>query len=105
MCLSAATINGNVGSKSAGAYALGRTLNSDGSMPVNYIGRADADVNARLQQHAVEGKYKYFAFIYCAGASAAYQRECELYHLFGNLDNVNHPGKVNSWDKCPKCGA
>ena len=64
--------------KSAGAYALGRTLNADGYMLVDYVGRADYDVNGRLKQHASEGKYKYFAFIYCEGVTAAHAKECEL---------------------------
>jgi hypothetical protein len=90
---------------SAGAYALGKTLHTDGSMPVSYVGRSDDDLCARLLQHAGENKYSYFAFIHCANAVAAYQKECELYHTFANLDNKVHPAKPNTSCKCLKCGA
>lgn len=93
-----------VSKTSAGSYALGHSLNGDGSMPVSYVGRADYDLKVRLKQHANERKYKYFAFAYCPGVLAAYQNECELFHAFGKLDNQLHPAKPWSSCTCPKCG-
>jgi len=90
--------------RSGGAYALGIELLPNGEIPVKYVGRADHDLNNRLKEHASEGRYKYFAFIYCASVVAAYEKECELYHNFGNLDNAVHPIKPNPSCKCPHCG-
>jgi hypothetical protein len=92
-------------SRSGGAYALGVSLLPNGEMPVKYVGRSDYDLNSRLKQHASEGRYKYFVFIYCAGVGAAYEKECQLFHTFGNLDNAVHPHKPNASCKCPYCGA
>jgi hypothetical protein len=39
--LSATTVDAKVTKKSAGAYALGDSLDADGAMPVKYVGRAD----------------------------------------------------------------
>jgi hypothetical protein len=89
---------------SGGAYALGITLLPNGEIPIKYVGRADYDLNNRLKQHASEGRYKYFAFIYCGSVIAAYDKDCELYHTFGNLDNTVHPAKPNASCKCPQCG-
>lgn len=103
--LNSTTIDLRVTRTSAGAYALGTTLNADSAMPVKYVGRADSDVNVRLKQHASDGKYKFFAYIYCSGITAAYEKECELYHTFGNLDNFLHPAKPYPSSRCPKCQA
>lgn len=102
--LDSSTIDQKV-SHSGGAYALGVSLQTDGGMPVKYVGRSDSDLNSRLKQHASEGQYSYFAFTHRTGAIAAYEKECELYHTFGPLDNVVHPHKPNASCKCPHCGA
>lgn len=103
--LTASEVNRVVTKKSAGGYALGRKLNANGAMPVDYVGRADYDVNDRLQDHVSEGIYNYFAFVYCAGVEAAYHKECELYHGFNPPDNKVHPAKPWATLKCRICGA
>ncbi|SRR5271166_4053881 len=96
---------------SAGVYGLGRSLNADRSIPIRYVGRADEDVKDRLQKHASEQKYRYFAFAYFPSAYLAYRTECELYHQLGgpggHLDNRVHPAApAGSNLSCPmRCGS
>lgn len=89
--------------KSPGVYALDRTTSP--GFKVNYIGRADDDVARRLKQWAAEGYYKYFQFEYYSTAKAAFERECHLYHIHPNLDNVIHPARPeNTSYSCPVVG-
>lgn len=88
---------------SAGNYALG--YEKEGTFYVNYVGRADSDVNGRLKKWV--DSYKKFKFSYATSPKAAFEKECENYHDFGeskSLDNKIHPDRPNgaSW-KCPKC--
>jgi len=85
-------VDRQVTKKSAGNYALGRS-NDEGTFIVNYVGRADNDVNARIKDHVGE-KYTKFKFSYADSAKAAFQKECHNYHGFGEskrLDNKVHP--------------
>jgi len=91
---------------SAGNYALG-FKNDEGTFIVNYVGRADSDVNKRLKDHIGEN-YKLFKYSYATSPKAAFEKECENYHDFGgsdSLDNKIHPDRPsNSKDwSCPKC--
>jgi hypothetical protein len=72
-CLDSSTVE-NCVAECAGAYALG-SLDDNGTMVVKYIGRADDNVKARLKAHAVEGRFRYFAFTYSTGANPAYEKE------------------------------
>jgi len=88
---------------SAGNYALGYV--KDNSFYVKYVGRADSDVNDRLKKWV--GYYDCFKFSYASSPKAAFEKECENYHDFGetkSLDNKIHPDRPDgaSW-KCPKC--
>lgn len=98
------TINKEVTRTSAGNYALGYI--EDNRFIVQYVGRADSDVAARLKQHIGEN-YKRFKFSYATSPKAAFEKECENYHDFGEkgtLDNKIHPDRPkNSGWKCPKC--
>lgn len=90
---------------SAGNYALGY-VNDENTFIVQYVGRADIDVNARLKQHAGE-PYKRFKFSYASSPKVAFEKECRNYHDFGEskkLRNKIHPDrpKNSSW-KCPCC--
>lgn len=98
-------IDEEVAQTSAGNYALGY-VNDEGTFIVQYVGRADSDINARLKQHIGE-KYKRFKFSYATSPKAAFEKECHNYHDFGGrekLDNEIHPDrpKNSSW-KCPCC--
>lgn len=79
---------------SPGNYALGYT-NDENTFIVQYVGRADSNVNARLKQHIGE-KYASFKFSYATSPKAAYEKECQNYHDFGGpkgkLKNKIHPG-------------
>ena len=97
-------VNNAVSKTSAGNYALGY-VNEGGTFIVQYVGRADSDVNERL--HDWEGKYKKFKYSYASSPKAAFEKECTNYHDFGakhKLANSNHPGRPDKsgW-KCPKC--
>jgi len=90
---------------SAGNYALGYV--KEKVFYVKYVGRADSDVNGRLKKWV--GSYKKFKFSYATSPKAAFEKECENYHDFGetkSLDNKIHPDRPDgaSW-KCPKCDA
>ena len=90
---------------SAGNYALGY-VNDENAFIVQYVGRADIDVNTRLKQHVGE-PYKRFKFSYASSPKAAFEKECRNYHDFGEskkLKNKIHPDRPqnSSW-KCPCC--
>lgn len=90
---------------SAGNYALGY-VNESNIFIVQYVGRADYDLAARLKQHVGE-KYKSFKYSYATSPKAAFEKECSNYHDFGeskSLDNKIHPDRpANSGWKCPCC--
>ena len=86
-----------------GAYALGRT-GQDDTFYISYVGRSDTDLNARLKQWA--GKYSKFKYGFLDSPKAAFEKECYLFHTFGEtkLDNDVHPARPqgSGW-KCPHC--
>ena len=87
-----------------GVYVLDKS--AGGAFQVNYVGRADEDLNKRLKDWV--GKYRFFKFDYATSPKDAYEKECELWHDFGGpkgkLDNKIHPDCPNgaNW-KCPRC--
>ena len=88
---------------SPGAFILG---NGDAAkMVVRYIGRSDHDVASRLKDFL--GFYSWFEFGYFETAKAAFEKECQLYHEFGDvtLENKLHPSRraFSGW-RCPRCG-
>ena len=103
---SATKIDEEVTKKAAGNYALGYK-NEESVFIVKYVGRADSDLNKRLKDHIGEN-YKYFKYSYATSPKAAFEKECENYHDFGEnkkLDNEIHPDRPsNSKDwSCPRC--
>ncbi len=105
--LSQAGIDAAVTQTSPGAYALGQA-GAHGTFLISYVGRADDDLNARLKNHI--GKHPSFKAGFFPSAKAAFDKECELYHMFGGptggLDNKIHPDRPKgSYAKCPVCGA
>ena len=92
---------------SPGAYALGRYDSEEKTFYISYVGRSDNDINDRLKKHATEGKYSRFKFDYYDSPKAAFEKECNLYHDFGEkekLDNKKHPQRPDdsTWE-CPRC--
>lgn len=103
--LSTGKISEVVTRTSPGNYALGY-VNSENTFVVNYVGRSDNDVAARLKTHVGE-KYKHFKYSYASSPKAAFEKECQNYHDFGGsnaLDNSIHPDRPAwaSW-KCLCC--
>ena len=98
------TIEKVVTKKSAGAYALGYM--KDSTFIVNYVGRSDDDINGRLKKWVGHNKYTHFKFKYYDSAKAAFDKECNLYHDWKNLDNKQHPDRTENknW-QCPRCDA
>lgn len=92
---------------SAGAYALGHTRSTDNMFIIEYVGRSDDDVRARLLTWAPT-KYHQFKYEYYTSSLAAYRKECDLFHDFGglSLDNDVHPARpANTNLRCARCGA
>jgi hypothetical protein len=103
--LDLSTVNSQVTKTSPGNYALG--YSKDKTFYVQYVGRADVNVNARINQHVGKG-YQLFMFSYATSPKAAFEKECHNYHDFGGPDgmlkNKYHPDRpVNSGWKCPVC--
>lgn len=101
--LNNASIDREVSRTSAGAYALGQN-NSAGTYYIDYVGRSDVDINARLKQHV--GNYRQFKYEYYSSPKAAFEKECQLWHDFGAppKDNTVHPARpVDSNWSCPRC--
>lgn len=92
--LTVTSIDAHVPKGKIGNYGLGYTQGTDGSFIVKYIGRSDADLNARLKDHV--GSYKEFKFSLAASAKEAYAKELRNYTDFGGneaLDNEIEPAK------------
>ena len=105
------TIDKVVTEKSAGTYVLGHFKTEKKgekevkTFIVEYVGRSDDDINDRLKKWV--GKYRRFKFRYYGTAKAAFEKECNVYHDFGekeSLDNDKHPERSpnKNW-KCPQC--
>jgi len=97
-------INEFVIKKSPGNYALGYT--AEKTFLVRCIGRSDTDVKQALLAKVGE-RYKKFKFSYSTSAQAAFEKECNIFHDFGErvrLDNNRHPEPPQGakW-KCPIC--
>jgi hypothetical protein len=100
--LDAETIASVVSRKAAGAFALGRSEGE--TFYIRYVGRSDEDVAAALSEHV--GDYQHFKFAYFGSPSTAFEKECQLYHDFGEskLDNRFHPLRPSSGGgHCPRC--
>jgi hypothetical protein len=98
------TIDREVTRTSPGNYALGRK-NEKGTFLVDYVGRADSDVKARLKSWVGKTTRPLFKYSYESSAKAAFEKECENYHDFNPPDNDAHPDRPDgtNW-KCPRCG-
>lgn len=94
-------INKQITETSPGNYAYGHV--KDNTFYVDYVGRADSDLNDRIK-HGV-GQYKRFKYSYAKNAKEAYEKECRNYHDFTPADNKIHPDKPDGTIyKCPVCG-
>lgn len=99
-------VNEIVTRTTAGNYALGY-LNEERTFIVQYVGRADSDVRARLLQH-IDEDYSHFKYSYATSPKEAFEKECKNYHDFGEnnkLKNKIHPDRPSNskaW-KCPVC--
>lgn len=92
---------------SPGNYALGY-IKEDGTFMVQYVGRSDTDLNSELKAKArLNDRYKKFKYSYATSPKAAFEKECQNFHDFGEsgkLDNQYHPDRPSGtgW-KCPVC--
>ena len=96
------TIAAVVSRKAPGTFALGRSEGE--TFYIRYVGRSDQDVAAALAEHV--GDYLAFKFAYFGSPRAAFEKECQLYHDFGEtkLNNKFHPLRPSSGaSHCPRC--
>jgi hypothetical protein len=95
------SIDSTIAASSAGVFALGHA-DAAGRFCVNYVGRCDVDLRARLRDFI--GSDSLFKYGYCASSEAAFRRECELFHDIRPPRTLVHPGRPRgvSWD-CPRC--
>ena len=98
--LSAQALDSIVTRNAPGTFVLGE--DTDDGFHVDYVGRSDIDLNARLHRHV--GKYRHFRFDYMPDASAAFRDECELYHNYNPEHNPVHPEppRGSGWTS-PRC--
>jgi hypothetical protein len=93
----------NIVPESIGAYVLGF---QGGTFIVSYVGRSDNNLRDRLLKHIGE-EYTDFKFIILSSVKEAFERECIVYHDFGEsklLDNKAHPARPEGTDyQCPRC--
>jgi len=102
--LDTATIEANVAKVSVGTYALGRRDSDTEEFAVDYVGRADSDVNAKLKSWVGKTNAPLFMFSYAVSCRVAFAKECKLYHDLSPPDNDAHPDRpaVVDWT-CPVC--
>jgi hypothetical protein len=101
--LTTAEIDRQVTKTSPGNYALGRT-DDEGTFRIHYVGRSDADVNARLKSWVGKTRQPQFKFAYATSPKAAFEKECLNYHDFSPPGNTSHPDRpAGSGWKCPRC--
>ncbi len=95
-------IHAHVAPASPGVFALGYA-GPGNVFYVNYIGRADGDLRARLLEFI--GSDAGFKFGPSPSAEDAFHRECELFHSFRPPNNRVHPCRppLTTWS-CPRCG-
>ena len=86
-----------------GAYTLGYT-DQQGIFIIQYVGRSDNSLNERLKTWVGKG-YSQFKCAYFSSPKEAFEKECTLYHDFGNNgNNKEHPARPeNSYWLCPIC--
>ena len=84
-----------------GVYAL-----SGDGRHVDYVGRSDSDLPARIRQSANAGLgYRHFWFDYASSPTQACRYECGLFHYYDPPRNTNHPTVPPGarW-RCPMAG-
>jgi hypothetical protein len=88
-----------------GNYALGIISPKTGKFAVEYVGRSETDLNARLKEHV--GKHSKFKFSLAASPKEAFEKVCKNFHDFGGSkklrNNVHPTPSAGSGWKCPFC--
>lgn len=99
--LSTDVVNDEVTEGCAGAYAIGY-VDHLGRFCITFVGSANLDLNARLKQHI--GTAQHFKFRHVPSGRAAFEKECELFHVFRPTGNFLHPKRPLGTDwTCPRC--
>jgi len=98
--LSNTNIDKKVTETKSGVYVLDKPK---GTYKIQYVGRADKDLNNRLKTH-VGSDYAFFAYEYATSPKNAFEKECEIYHDYNPPDNKIHPARPEdtNW-QCPRC--
>jgi hypothetical protein len=97
--LTAEQVEAVVGEDALGVYML----YEDPEGPPSYVGRAEK-MQTALLDHV--GDYAAFWADYMPNATAAYNKQVDLYHFHGaeELDNEGHPERPHRNVKCSHCG-
>ncbi len=105
--LDAPTIDKEITKTSSGNYALGNMNDKNNNFIVEYVGRADKNLNKRLKEWIDTKKYSKFKFSYALSSKDAFEKECNNFHDFGeskSLDNDIHPDRPDGTNyQCPQC--
>lgn len=97
------TIDSAIRKESAGTFVIGM-LDDEGTFVIEYVGRADSDLNSTLKAKEEETDFTKFKFIYTDSAEEAFTKECEIYHDFEPPANEGHPQRPeHAYWKCPRC--
>lgn len=87
--------------KTPGCYVLDRSRG--GNFEVYYTGRADYDLEQRLNSW-VGSSYLHFRFLQLPNRQSAFEMECKVYHNLNPVDNKMHPDAPdNTSYTCPFC--
>jgi len=94
-------LNLRVPRNARGVYCVGKTPGK-----VNYVGRADHDLNGEIRSH--DTTYHFFWFETALTPREIYAEHCRSFHKYygmGALDSTDHPVPPERVeDRCPVCG-
>jgi hypothetical protein len=90
-----------------GTFAIGY-VKENGAFVIRYVGRSGTDVRKAVREQQADPT-SWFKWSPAVSDKAAFDKECKVYHDFGEdavLENEGHPEPPrNSPWACPVCGA
>ncbi|MGL4396780.1 MAG: hypothetical protein ACRCS9_09595 [Hyphomicrobium sp.] len=94
-------ITASVRRTSPGTFALGY-VDTQGNFRIRSVGRSDENIREKLC--TMIGSDQCFKYTYANSPTAAFTRECELFHQFKPYGNMLHPERPRGSNlECPRC--